>query len=160
MDVAAIIGGSVSALLGVVVGLFGDRWLRHRGDVYCRMGPLGREDHRRAISGAPPLKVNQKVQVHFFNDKEVDTGLSELAVVFVYESGEDIVLGPETQGYETSTSPRGVINLPSKTWVTVHISGEFYGPPAKRLLDNPNAIEISSWFPRGTPYHERCSGHP
>ena len=90
----------------------------------------------------------------------MDTGLAELAFVFVYESGEEIVLGPETRGYETSTSPRGVINLPSKTWVTVHISGEFYGPQAERVLVNPKAIEIKCKFSRGTLYHERCPGHP
>jgi hypothetical protein len=158
-DVTAIIGG-VFALLGAAFGLFGDRWLRYRGDVHCRIGGLGREEHRQGISGAPPFKVDQSVQVHFFNEKEVDTGLAELAVVFVYESGEEIVLGPETRGYETSTSPRGVINLPSKTWVTVHISGEFYGPQAERVLVNPKAIEIKGMFPRGTLYHERCPEHP
>jgi hypothetical protein len=157
-DVTAIVGG-VFALVGVAFGLLGDRWLRYWGDVHCRI-ELGQAQHDRGSSGPLPLKIDQQARVHFFNDKEVDTGLSEIAVVFVYEGGEKIVLGPETRGYETSTSPRGVINLPSKTWVSVKVEGQIYGDAVERALSDPTAMEVKGKFPRGAPYHERCSGYP
>jgi hypothetical protein len=150
------ITGTVSALLGVALGLFGDRWLRHRGDVHCQIEGLGSAHHRQG-AGAAHFKVDQSVQVHFFNEKEVDTGLSEITVVFVHEGGEEVALGPEARGYETSTSPRGVINLPSKTWVSVHIQGSFYGPEARLLEEDAlKAIEVKGNFPGGKPYHKRC----
>jgi hypothetical protein len=77
--------------------------LRHR---FCL------KSGRSVVLEPPPLDVDMSVQVYFFNDKEVDTGLSELAVVFVYEGGEEIVLGPETRGYETSTTPAGLLISP------------------------------------------------
>jgi hypothetical protein len=125
--------------------------LRHR---FCL------KSGRSVVLEPPPLDVDMSVQVYFFNDKEVDTGLSELAVVFVYEGGEEIVLGPETRGYETSTTPRGVINLPSKTWEPVQVKGVIFGPQAKRILSDPKAIEVKGKFPGGKLYHERCSGYP
>jgi hypothetical protein len=99
------------------------------------------------------------VPVHFFNDKEVDTGLSDHTVVLIYES-EQVVLGPDTRDYETTTSPYGVINLPSKTWVSVRIQGSFYGPKAALLVDDPKAVEIKGRFPGGNPLHKKCSGPP
>jgi hypothetical protein len=153
-EMMTAITGVVSALLGVALGLLGDRWLRHRGNVHCQIEGLGGSHHREG-RGAAHLRVEQSVQVHFFNEKEVDTGLSEITVVFVFESGDEVVLGPETRGYETSTSPRGVMNLPSKTWVSVHIKGYFYGPPAKLFdRDDPKAIEVKGKYPGGKPYHK------
>jgi len=141
----AVSGTLLGALLGTGLGLFGDRWLRHRGEVHCQ---VERSAH---IRGADALHV------HFFNEKEVDTGLSELAVVFVFESGEEVVLGPATRDYQTSTSPRGVINLPSKTWASVSIKGRFFGRQATLLAQQElKAVEVKAKFPGGTPYHERC----
>ena len=155
LDMTAITGG-VSALLGVALGLFGDRWLRYRGDVHCQVGGFGSAHHRQGASGPAHFKTDQSVQIHFFNAKEADTGLSALAVVFIYEDGK-VVLGPETRDYETSTTPRGVINLPSRTWVSVAIQGSFYGAEARFLEQSePNAIEIDGRFPGGKRYHKRC----
>jgi hypothetical protein len=146
----------IGTLLGVCLGLFGDRYLRHRGKVHCQVDDFRGAGHG-GEAGAAPFRVDQSIQVHFFNEKEVDTGLSEITVVFVFESGEEVVLEPATRGYETSTSPRGVINLPSKTWASVNIKGYFYGPPAKLLgLEEPKAVDVKATFPGGTPYYKRC----
>jgi hypothetical protein len=154
---ATAITGVVSALLGVALGLFGDRWLRYRGDVHCQVEGFGSAHHRRDTSGPARFKADQSVQVHFFNEREVDTGLTALAVRFMYPDGEVVVLGPGARDYETSTSPRGVINLPSRTWVSVDIRGSFYGPDARLLeVSDPNAIEIDGRFPGGKRYHKRC----
>jgi hypothetical protein len=148
----------IGTLLGVGLGLFGDRYLRHRGKVHCQVADFGASTHRRGAPSAPPFKVEQTIHVHFFNEKEVDTGLSGITVVFVFESREEVALGPATRGYETSTSPRGVINLPSKTWESVDIKGDFYGPQAKLLdQEKPKAVYVKATFPGGTPYYERCS---
>jgi hypothetical protein len=146
----------VGTLLGVGLGLFGDRYLRHRGKVHCQVEGFGAATHRRR-AGAAPFRVEQSLHVHFFNEKEVDTGLSGITVVFVFESREEVILGPATRGYQTSTSPRGVINLPSKTWASVDIKGDFYGPPAKLLAqEEPKAVDVKATFPDGTPYYGRC----
>jgi hypothetical protein len=153
----AVSGTLLGALLGTGLGLFGDRWLRHRGEVHCQVeegfdGPT----HGGQV-GAAHLRVDRSIQVHFFNEKEVDTGLSELTVVFVFESGDEVLLEPTTSGYRTSTSPRGVINLPSKTWASVNIEGYFIGPPAKLLdLEEPKAVDVKATFPGGAPYYKRC----
>jgi hypothetical protein len=152
--------GIIGVVIGVALGLFGDRWLRYRGDVHCQVQGLGAASHRQGTSGPAPFKVDQSAQIHFFNEKEVDTGLSQLAVVFVYEDAE-VVLGPKARNYETSTTPRGAINLPSRTWVSVDIRGSFYGPEARLLEEGTRkAIEIDGKFPGGTPYHKRCSEVP
>jgi hypothetical protein len=149
--------GIIGVVVGVVLGLLGDRWLRHSGDVHCQIEDF-QITPRMEGRGPAHLRVEQSVRIHFFNKKEVDTGLSEIAVVSVLENGQEVVLGPGTRGYETSTSPRGVTNLPSKTWVSVHIKGYFFGPPAKLLdLEDPKAIEVKGKFPGGKPYHKRCS---
>jgi hypothetical protein len=145
--------GIVGVVIGVALGLYGDRWLRYRGDVYCQIERLG-EKQRHQGTGSVPLKVSQSIQVHFFNDKEVDTGLTGLAVVFVFED-EEVALGPETRGYETSTSPLGVINLPSRTWVSIRVKGDFYGPEVKAILTDLRAIEIKGKFPDRTLYHKK-----
>jgi hypothetical protein len=145
-----------AALLGAGLGLFGDRWLRHRGKVHCQVEGIGAPTHIRG-EGAAPFRVEQTIHVHLFNEKEVDTGFSEITVVLVFESGDEVVLGPATRGYETSTSPRGVINLPSKTWASVDIKGDFYGPPATLLArEEPKAVDVKARFPGGTPYYKRC----
>jgi hypothetical protein len=145
-------------LLGVCLGLVGDRYLRHRGKVHCQVEGFGASAHNKRGEGAAPLRVERTIHVHFFNKKEVDTGFSGITVVLVFESGDEVVLGPATRGYETSTSPRGVINLPSKTWASIDIKGDFYGPQAKLLdQEEPKAVYVKATFPGGTPYYERCS---
>jgi hypothetical protein len=146
-DVVGIIG----VVIGVALGLYGDRWLRHRGDVYCQIERL---DEREPNVGGIPFKASQSIQAHFFNDKDVDTGLTGLTVVFVFE-GEQVTLGPKTRGYETSTSPPGVVNLPSRTWVSVRIKGDFYGPEVKPILTDLTAIEIKGKFPDRSLYHKK-----
>ena len=148
--------GIVGVVIGVALGLFGDRWLRHRGKVHCQVEGFGSTVHSGGTGALSPYMVVQSIQVHFFNEKEVDTGLSELTVVFVFESGEEVVLGPATGAYETSTSPRGIINLPSKTWSSVNIKGRFLGPQATLLVqEEPKAVDVKATFPGGTPYHKR-----
>jgi hypothetical protein len=149
-NTAAIIGGSVSTLLGVVVGIFLDRWVRHRGVVHCQIARL--EQNHSSSEARKAFKVSRSVQLHFFNDKEVDTGLYEITAIFAFESGEKVALEPYTRGYETSTSPPGTINLPSKTWVSVHIKGDFYGPRPMPLSNKLKAVEIQAKFPDGTLY--------
>jgi hypothetical protein len=145
----------LAALSGVAFGRLWDRWVRQRGDVHCQIG-YSTNSHDSQIIDPSPFKVSRRVGVHFFNDKEVDTGLSALTVVFVCESGEEVALGPETRDYDTDTRPRGVINLPSKTWVTVEVRGAFYGPDAQRIRPNPKAVEVKGKFPDGKPHHKNC----
>jgi hypothetical protein len=148
---AALIG----TLLGVGLGLVGDRYLRHRGKVHCQVERFGPPVQRRG--DAAPFTIEQSIQVYFFNEKEVDTGLSGITVVLVFESGEEVVLGPATRGYETNTSPRGVINLRSKTWESVDIKGDFYRSSARLLAqEKPKAVYVKATFPGGTPYCSRC----
>ncbi len=156
--------GIVGVVIGVVLGLYGDRWLRYRGDVYCQVERLGERGERQRLQGTGsipfkasqsiPFKASQSIQVHFFNDKDVDTGLTGLTVVFVFEN-EEVALGPETRGYETNTSPLGVINLPSRTWASVRIKGDFYGPEVKPILTDLKAIEIKGKFPDRGLYHKK-----
>ena len=145
--------GIVGVVIGVALGLYGDRWLRYRGDVHCQIERLD-EAHPHQKTGLAPYDVRLSVQVHFFNEKEVDTGLSGLAVVFVFE-GEEVILGQKTRGYETSTRPLGVINLPSRTWASVRIKGYFLGPEVTPLLTDLKAVEIKGKFPDRSLYHEK-----
>jgi hypothetical protein len=89
--------GIVGVVVGVVLGAYLDRWQRYRGDVHCQLGDLIKKSSGQ---GGLPLLFDLSIEVYFFNQKEVDLGLSELTVLLVYESGE-VVLGPETRNYTT-----------------------------------------------------------
>jgi hypothetical protein len=45
----------IGTLLGVGLGLFGDRYLRHRGKVHCQVAGFGASTHRRGGGIRPSL---------------------------------------------------------------------------------------------------------
>ena len=104
---ATLLAGGL-ALLGVVLGLFGDRYLRHRGDILCRSsawsmtGTLG--NYPGTLAGgetaqlqrdlpaneemmARALYGNYSCTIKLFNETEVATGLRDIRVVFTGNSG-------------------------------------------------------------------------
>ena len=111
---ATLLAGGL-ALLGVVVGLFGDRYFRYRGDILCRSSEwsltctlrtppnhLGHQNTRR-VSFSRPMYENKRViqraeygnyscSVKLFNETEVDTGLRDIRVVFAKDSGDRSML--------------------------------------------------------------------
>ena len=109
---AAVIGGvaggvvgGVLGIVGVAVGLFGERYIRERGKVRCEIDAWTGADN--PSFGAPEVR---HFEVNLYNEKDVALALWDIHVEFVPEDGE-----PERVGLElTSTGERvSMLNLPS-----------------------------------------------
>ena len=113
---ATLIAGGLSilgTLLGTILGLLGERWMRSRGDVRCVLGGISHEALLEAPNGmtfSPPenlgelsaaglnargtLRVSWEVDLRFFNQKDEPTGLHALSLAFVDGEGNEALVGP------------------------------------------------------------------
>jgi hypothetical protein len=129
---AAIIGGiaggvvgGVFSVLGVVLGLFGQRWVRSRGEVLCTI------DWRAVRSGVNVSRSDgvdvyeRRLQITFLNRKDLPVTVSEMRVVF-YRGGKP--LGeretPHVEFVNASdqTTPVGPVDLTPGVSVTRTLS--------------------------------------
>jgi len=100
----SIIAGAFT-LLGVALGLFGERYIRERGKVRYEIDAWTGADN--ASFGAPEVR---HFEVNLYNEKDVTLALWDVHMEFVPEDGE-----PERVGLQlASTGERvDVLNLPS-----------------------------------------------
>jgi hypothetical protein len=129
---AAIIGGiagglvgGIFTLLGVVVGLFGERWVRRVGEVRCTVDKwYPQQTGPRPGGGATAQE--RRLQVTFLNRKEMPVIVWEMRVEF-YKGGEPLEewARPSVQFVDVPTgqsSPQDPVNLPPYVPVTRTIS--------------------------------------
>jgi hypothetical protein len=85
--IAAGVFGIAGAVVGAVVGLFGERWVRRWGDVRCVM----KDDDWYVPDGAYPpgsgIPRERRLRVTFLNGKELPATVLGLRVEF-YKGGE------------------------------------------------------------------------
>ncbi len=127
----------LGTLLGTIVGLTGERFLRSRGRLLCRTtsnevrflpGGNGGDWGRPPVDPGEPVEVYYAFGLDLFNSKEIPVGLRDLSVVFVCEGGE-LVSKPREQGNKdlrtvgAFSTPLHLINLPPRQWVHVDIFG-------------------------------------
>jgi hypothetical protein len=156
---AAIIGGALG-ILGAILGLFAERWVRRWGKVRCerihmdvrwRASPDGSELTQEEVArledfGSVEAQVDCALK--FYNDKEVNIGLSRLRIVFVAEDGEIAQLEP-------SDTQRGVqtVNIVSRMWSKAKVSGVIRGG-SSRLVRDYHTIEVRGAFPDHSLYRD------
>ncbi len=160
---AAVIGGvagGVLGILGAVLGLFAERWMRRWGKVGCeltrrvvrwRVGPDKRElaqDEVDRLADFDLVEAEVECDLKFFNEMEVDVGLSRLALVFIAEGGEEAPLEPTDtqQGLQT-------VNVVSRRWSEAKVAGVISGG-SSRLVRDYHTIEVRGTFPDHSPYKD------
>ncbi len=147
-------------LLGVALGLFGERYLRGRGNLRCRLvrselswsrrdiGDLDQE--ARSVDQVEDFEeyvANVEYELSFFNEKEVDHGLSSIVVVFLAD-GDEVRVGPTNpqEGLE-------IVNLAARRWSTTTVAGQVEGP-SSRLVRDWRTIEVRGAFPDHRPFKQ------
>jgi hypothetical protein len=94
----------VGTLLGVLVGLLGERYARERGKLHCEIDAWTGEE--RNSYGAPEVR---HFEATFYNEKDVALALWEVHMEAVQEDGETDLVGLQL----TSTGEWvNVLNLP------------------------------------------------
>jgi hypothetical protein len=147
--------GIFGALLGVLVGLFGERYLRRQGEVRCTLRPrhIGWATGGELEPPIPPINevedfsqvfVRVVCDLSFFNEKEVNTGLFNIRVVFVAD-GDEAFIGTGLQ------EQLHTVNLPSRTWSDTKVEGEIVGPES-RLVRDWQTIEVRGLLPDFSSY--------
>ena len=101
----------VFTLLGVALGLFGERWVRRRGDVRCSIDSW----HNVTDTGIP--NEEREVEATFLNEKDVNAVVWNIQVVF-HKEGQDPFC-PTLTFWDGPSRGQvvGVLNLPP--WVAV-----------------------------------------
>ena len=115
----AVIAGGF-ALLGVVVGLFGERWVRSWGDVRCEI------DDWSINVGTSAGPEESRLDVRFLNEKELPVVVWDMGVEF-YKGEEPLEewADPTALFVDEVTGSRsrvGPVNLPPRVAVTRTIS--------------------------------------
>lgn len=158
-----LISGGLSVLgtlLGVSLGLFGERYLRSRGNLRCSLVGSELAWSRRDIEG-PNREISSVDEVEdfdefvvdvtydlsFFNEKEVDHGLYSVVVVFLLD-GDEVRLGPSNP--QEGLNP---VNLAARQWSTTRVTGQIEGPRSKLVRDR-QAIEVRGIFPDHGPFRQ------
>jgi hypothetical protein len=147
----------VGTLLGVVLGLFGDRYLRGRGNLRCSL--VNKKDcwypTDPSIDNVEDFKdyaVDITYDLSFFNEKEIDHGLYSIEVVFL-ANGDEARLG-------SSTSQEGLktVNLAARQWSTTSVTGRIEGP-SSRLVRDWQTIEVRGVFPDHSSFRQTVMKH-
>ena len=164
---AAVIGGvaggavgGVLGILGAVLGLFAERWMRRRGKVGCQLirkvdrWRVGSDERELAPEEVDRLadfdraEAEVECDLEFFNEKEVDVGLSRLAVVFIAEDGEEARLEPTDTQQEVQT-----VNAVSRRWSEAKVAGVIRGG-SSRLVRDWHTVEVRGAFPDHSLYKD------
>ncbi len=131
----------VGSLLGVAIGLFGERWLRSRGPLYCTpcnwSGLQANADDGRGSWTVTPLEsaadatsAEYTVDLDLFNGKDITAGLWDLRVVLECNGGE-LISEPQDRATATEVARQmnydniGFTNIPPHQGIRVQLRGSF-----------------------------------
>lgn len=111
----------VGTLLGVVLGLFGERWVRRWGQVRCEI------DSWEAIEPSNDTE-ERDLQVSFLNEKDVYAVVWEMRVEFHREGHEPLIpLLTFLDGLDRGQLLVGKLNLPPQVAVTRRMRVSLHG---------------------------------
>jgi hypothetical protein len=168
----------LAALLGVGLGLFGDRYMRHRGDLLCRSSDwnitctvqnLWKPQEKDIVPFTKDLLANERVlaraeygnyscTVKLFNETEVDTGLRDIRVAFLDASGattkNDVPQMADSR--QNFVMDPDVLNLPARQWVSVELYGRF-GTEEFEPIARSAAVEMRAYLPREKPFVQQIT---
>jgi hypothetical protein len=147
-------------LLGVALGLFGERYLRGRGNLRCSLVRRELRWSRRDIGYLDPearsvdqvedfeeYAVDVTYELSFFNEKEVDHGLSSINVVFL-ANGDEARVG--SSNWQEGLKP---VNLAARRWSDTTVTGRIEGPSCRFVRDY-KTIEVWGVFPDHSPFKQ------
>ena len=121
--IGQIVATGIFTLLGVVVGLFGERWVRTWGKVECKTDwqPVRGEVSPDSPGGVRFLE--RQLKVTFLNRKDVPVTVWDMRVVF-YKGGNalDEEERPHMEFVGPGRTPLDLVNLPPRVPVTRTIS--------------------------------------
>jgi hypothetical protein len=164
------IGGT---LLGVALGLFGERWMRTWGKVRCAMEPmelwvLGEGEpftlHRLPIPPdllPDPEAVRERdawgedeavryfVNARFFNEKETKTSLWNVVIAFDVTPPLELTMEDRSTG-----RPLEAVDLPSKESVELSLIDSLSLEDARKLTECDRAW-LRGKFPNGGRFSQR-----
>jgi hypothetical protein len=159
-----VVGGGVGGLLGILGALLGlvvERRMRRSGKIGCELTQELRitwrtVPDRRQLTAEDVAHLEDFARVEaevegdleFFNEKEVDIGLSRLAIVFITEDGEEARLNP-------TDAQQGIlsVNVLSRRWSQAKVSGVISGP-SSRLVRDWHTIEVRGALPDHSLYRD------
>lgn len=147
----------IIGVLGVLVGIFAERLAQRYGRLRCeaenvRLQIIGAWDGLNLIHALPvdpgrlepsdeksPLWVDYRVAIELFNEKELRTGLRALEIVFRGQDGTCLKTIPHDhtswrlEHRMPTTDALEVVNLPSREWVRLDLSGGWGSRQANSL---------------------------
>ena len=173
---SAIATGLVG-VVGVLVGLFAERMLQRIGKLRCETGEFrlsGEKAPAESVSlmglPVPPSVIeevrffNYSFNVKLFNEKDVSTGLRDIAVVFHLRDGRRMVREPHDQstqcdvGGQIAMDPLEVVNLPSHEWVSLELFGTISAD--MELLVEAHRVEFRGYLPTGRVFKREITKFP
>lgn len=170
---------TIGTLLGVVVGLLAERFLRTLGEVVCETEPLrwtfrydmGPGDNRRPrhMIGLGPIgrgdvaqatSVEYRFGADFYNGRDLPTGLRALEVLFHRPHDQPMRATPQDgrtwrtqevggRAIGSRMDPLKVLNLPPKQLVSLEVRGTV---PDPARLERCERVELIAAFPDRTPF--------
>jgi len=157
----------LGTLLGVGRGLFGDRYLRHRGDILCRssdwrmtctLRDLWESEKVYQVPFDRTIPANERLMaraeygnyacsVKLFNETEAATGLRDITVVFLDDSGTVVKTDvPQIVDSRNFVIDPDVINLPARQWINAKYHGRI-GPEEFEALVRRTTVEMRAYLP-------------
>jgi hypothetical protein len=168
---ATLLAGGLAVfgtLFGVGLGLVGDRYLRHRGDILCQPSEWSMTCTLRDLwnpSNTHPVRFSRSmyenkrvleraeyagygVRVKLFNETEVATGLRDIRVVFTDDSGvvQKVSVPTMVDSRNFSMDPDAV-NLPARQWVATMLTGKVETEDFEALARSTIA-KLRAWLPK------------
>jgi hypothetical protein len=154
-----VVGGALG-ILGALLGLFAERWMRRWGKVGCeltckvdrwRVGPDRRElapEEVDRLADFDLVEAEVECDLKFFDEKEVDVGLSRLAMVSIADGSEETRLEPTDTQQALQT-----VNVVSRRWSEAKVAGVISGG-SSRLVRDWHTIEVRGAFPDHSLYKD------
>jgi hypothetical protein len=129
----------VGALVGVLAGLFGERWVRSWGDVLYTI------DSWRAWTSGGETEERQ-IDVTFLNEKDLNAVVWDIWVEF-YKEGQEPIRPQLTFADDISRGPVGVVNLPPRLAVSRTISLQLSGDDLRAAKEADRAEFVATILP-------------
>lgn len=165
---------ALAALAGAFGAVFLERYVRRRGEIQCQLPAMehtyslwsdkgltfdahdnwGNIDEKGRCDSST-LFVDCWLDLRFLNEKEVGTGLYNLAARFTDEHDEIALILPiatdSITSRDTSVEPTDLINLPSQKLVNKTLHGTLRGEKAL-VLHRYISLEILAQYPDGSDF--------
>jgi hypothetical protein len=183
--ITAIVAGLIG-VFGVFVGVLVERLVQRYGKlrfvadkvaIHVRGDEISEQTDRglvsRAVYGVPIDRdlleavewLDFTVSIQFFNEKEVKTGLRDVAIIFKSRNKKSQVriLAPvsaitRATGTSLERHRLDVINLPSREWLSLEIGGSFHDSVSQEQIlafSEIDGAEFRGYFPDGREFRRK-----